>query len=407
MRRSGGSATAKISPMLKRAVLVSEDAAFWQHDGVDYEEIRPRSRPTGRAAFVRGASTITQQLAKNLYLSPSRNPVRKITELLITRRLEAELPKARIFELYLNVIEWGDGIWGAEAAARAYFGAAGAALSARAGRAARRRDHQPARLQPRASERAAAAAAADHSRADGGRDAARRRRRCRAHGSAVVHQAIFADRIQNSRLTPTNRERQYDESKRSMRTAPPCRARGRTHRPDRPSTMPTCEAPGRSSRRRSGRPPGRRARHVDARRGTARRPCAAARRGALEHVPHEPAAVEAAPDRRRRAGSACLGDERGLQDRAARRRGRPARTGAAATVRAPGNAGIDAVATGARESGRGRSESCRLDAHAVATARAATATLIGAARDDSAIVDHDRRLRPIRAAMTERSPKAT
>jgi monofunctional biosynthetic peptidoglycan transglycosylase len=74
-----------------------------------------------RGEFARGASTITQQLAKNLYLSPSKNPVRKVKELLITRRLEAELPKQRILELYLNEIEWGDGIWGAEAAAHRYF----------------------------------------------------------------------------------------------------------------------------------------------------------------------------------------------------------------------------------------------------------------------------------------------
>jgi monofunctional glycosyltransferase len=79
---------------------------------------------------VRGASTITQQLAKNLYLSPSRNYVRKLRELWITRRLEAELSKRRILELYLNVIEWGDGIWGAEAASRANFRKPASALSA-------------------------------------------------------------------------------------------------------------------------------------------------------------------------------------------------------------------------------------------------------------------------------------
>ena len=78
---------------------------------------------------MRGASTITQQLAKNLYLSPSRNPFRKLTELLITRRLEHELSKTRIFELYLNSIEWGDGIWGAEAAARTYFGIPASAVA--------------------------------------------------------------------------------------------------------------------------------------------------------------------------------------------------------------------------------------------------------------------------------------
>ena len=90
---------------------------------------RNRWRSIGRAAvLLRGGSTITQQLAKNLYLSPSKNPVRKLRELLIARRLEAELPKSRILELYLNVIEWGDGIYGAEAAARTYFQTSAAAL---------------------------------------------------------------------------------------------------------------------------------------------------------------------------------------------------------------------------------------------------------------------------------------
>jgi monofunctional biosynthetic peptidoglycan transglycosylase len=114
---------ARISPHLKRAVLVAEDDAFFEHDGIDITQIRKSvEADLTRGRAVRGASTITQQLAKNLYLSPSRNPLRKLTELFIARRLEAELSKARIFEIYLNVIEWGDGIWGADAAARAYFG---------------------------------------------------------------------------------------------------------------------------------------------------------------------------------------------------------------------------------------------------------------------------------------------
>jgi monofunctional glycosyltransferase len=112
----------RISRDLKRAVLVAEDAAFWQHEGVDFEQLQDSIEVDWRRArFARGASTITQQLAKNLYLSPSRNPLRKFRELIIARRLEAELPKARILELYLNVIEWGDGIYGADAAARTYF----------------------------------------------------------------------------------------------------------------------------------------------------------------------------------------------------------------------------------------------------------------------------------------------
>jgi monofunctional glycosyltransferase len=113
----------RISPQLVRAVLVTEDAAFWQHAGVDYQQIKESMEVNlERGEFARGASTITQQLAKNLYLSPSKNPVRKVRELMIARRLEHELSKQRILELYLNVIEWGDGIYGAEAAARTYFG---------------------------------------------------------------------------------------------------------------------------------------------------------------------------------------------------------------------------------------------------------------------------------------------
>jgi monofunctional glycosyltransferase len=120
---------ARISPHLKRAVLVSEDAKFWQHEGIDFEQMKESMELNiERGEFVRGASTITQQLAKNLYLSPSKNPVRKVRELLIARRLEAELTKQRILELYLNVIEWGDGIYGAEGAARTYFGKSAAEL---------------------------------------------------------------------------------------------------------------------------------------------------------------------------------------------------------------------------------------------------------------------------------------
>ena len=113
---------ARISPQLVRAVLVTEDSKFWRHAGLDYEQIKESMEVNlERGEFARGASTITQQLAKNLYLSPSKNPVRKLRELIIARRLENELSKQRILELYLNVIEWGDGIYGAEAAARTYF----------------------------------------------------------------------------------------------------------------------------------------------------------------------------------------------------------------------------------------------------------------------------------------------
>lgn len=121
----------RLAPNLVRAVLLTEDAKFWKHDGLDYEQIKESMDVNlERGEFARGASTITQQLAKNLYLSPSKNPVRKLRELLIARRLEAELTKQRILELYLNLIEWGDGIYGAEAASRAYFGKSAAGLSA-------------------------------------------------------------------------------------------------------------------------------------------------------------------------------------------------------------------------------------------------------------------------------------
>jgi len=113
---------ARISPNLTRAVLVAEDGRFWKHEGIDFEELKESMEINiERMEFARGGSTITQQLAKNLYLSPSKNPVRKAREFLIARQLETELTKQRILELYLNVIEWGDGIYGVEAAARTYF----------------------------------------------------------------------------------------------------------------------------------------------------------------------------------------------------------------------------------------------------------------------------------------------
>ena len=121
----------QISPELTRAVLAAEDDAFWKHEGVDFEQLQESIEiDWARRRLVRGASTITQQLAKNLYLSPSKNPVRKLLELILARRLEAQLTKARILELYLNVIEWGDGLYGAEAAARTYFHTSASTVSA-------------------------------------------------------------------------------------------------------------------------------------------------------------------------------------------------------------------------------------------------------------------------------------
>ena len=121
----------RISAHLKRAVIVAEDSAFFEHEGLDYEQIKESLESSLEdGGPMRGASTITQQLAKNLYLSPSRNPLRKVKEVIITRRLETALSKRRIFEIYLNSIEWGEGIFGCEAAARAYFGKSAADLGA-------------------------------------------------------------------------------------------------------------------------------------------------------------------------------------------------------------------------------------------------------------------------------------
>lgn len=149
----------RISNNLRRAVLVAEDSAFWDHDGVDVEQLKESiEQSMEKGKQLRGGSTITQQLAKNLYLSPSRNPVRKLRELLIARKLEASLTKRRILEIYLNVIEWGDGLYGAEAAARTYFGTSAAGLSAEqaallAGAVINPRVHSPARPTPRLRRR--------------------------------------------------------------------------------------------------------------------------------------------------------------------------------------------------------------------------------------------------------------
>jgi monofunctional biosynthetic peptidoglycan transglycosylase len=120
----------QIPQHLRRAVVVSEDDKFFQHEGVDFVQLRRAIEDSwNNEVPLRGASTITQQLAKNLYLSPVRSPVRKFRELIIARRLEAELSKERILEIYLNVIEWGDGVWGVGAAAREHFGVPAEALT--------------------------------------------------------------------------------------------------------------------------------------------------------------------------------------------------------------------------------------------------------------------------------------
>lgn len=118
-----------ISEHMKKAVLVAEDAAFFSHSGIDMNELKEAiKRDWASGSFVRGGSTITMQLAKNLYLSPSKNPLRKVKEIIIAKQLESALPKRRIFEIYLNVVEFGRNIYGVEAAARHYFGKSAAGL---------------------------------------------------------------------------------------------------------------------------------------------------------------------------------------------------------------------------------------------------------------------------------------
>ena len=131
-----------ISPVLQRMVIIAEDSRFRSHVGIDPAEIADALGMDGAHGFwsavgaawrhrdrLRGASTITQQLAKNLYLSSSRNPIRKVKEAATALRLELALSKDRILELYLNVAEWGPGIWGVDAASRAYFAVPASRLS--------------------------------------------------------------------------------------------------------------------------------------------------------------------------------------------------------------------------------------------------------------------------------------
>jgi monofunctional glycosyltransferase len=120
----------RISVNLKRAMIAAEDAKFVEHEGFDWDGIQVAMDKNARKGHVvAGGSTITQQLAKNLFLSGERSYVRKGEEALITLMLEAMLDKRRIFEIYLNVIEWGSGIFGSEAAARRYFGESAAQLT--------------------------------------------------------------------------------------------------------------------------------------------------------------------------------------------------------------------------------------------------------------------------------------
>jgi monofunctional biosynthetic peptidoglycan transglycosylase len=120
----------RISPHLKRAVIAAEDARFNEHEGVDWEALgKAYETNLKRGKPAKGGSTITQQLAKNLFLSPDKSYLRKVQELIITYMIEALWDKRRILEVYLNSVEWGNGVFGAEAAARYYYGVSASALN--------------------------------------------------------------------------------------------------------------------------------------------------------------------------------------------------------------------------------------------------------------------------------------
>jgi monofunctional biosynthetic peptidoglycan transglycosylase len=120
----------KISKHLCNAVIVAEDGTFFEHEGIDWYEVEESIKKNiAKGKVARGGSTISQQLVKNLYLSTSKDPIRKLKEMIITLRLERMLSKQRILEIYLNVIEWGNGIFGAEAAARKYFGKSASSIT--------------------------------------------------------------------------------------------------------------------------------------------------------------------------------------------------------------------------------------------------------------------------------------
>lgn len=113
----------QVPKSVRLAIVVAEDGMFYSHTGIDWHEVWESVKVNvEQKRIVRGASTITQQVAKNLYLSTSKTPMRKFKELIITLLLESQLSKRRILEIYLNLIEWGRGVFGIEAAARKYFG---------------------------------------------------------------------------------------------------------------------------------------------------------------------------------------------------------------------------------------------------------------------------------------------
>lgn len=122
----------EVSPYVMKAVIIAEDSKFWSHEGFDFEAIQKAlEKDIKKNKIQAGGSTISQQLAKNLYLSPDKDFIRKLKEAILTWRIENQLSKRRILELYVNVVEWGDGVFGIEAAAQKHYGKSAAQLNAR------------------------------------------------------------------------------------------------------------------------------------------------------------------------------------------------------------------------------------------------------------------------------------
>jgi monofunctional glycosyltransferase len=144
----------RISPYVMKAVIIAEDDKFWSHEGFDFEAMQKAlEKDIKKKKLQAGGSTISQQLAKNLYLSPSKDPIRKIKEAILTWRLERQLTKKRIIELYLNVAEMGDGIFGVESAAQNHYGKHAAQLNAQEAAQLASVLPNPRRYQPNGSSR--------------------------------------------------------------------------------------------------------------------------------------------------------------------------------------------------------------------------------------------------------------
>lgn len=147
----------QVSPNVVKAVIIAEDDKFWSHEGFDFEAMQKAlEKDIENKKFKAGGSTISQQLAKNLYLTPAKNPIRKVKEAILTWRIEQTLKKRRIIELYLNVAEWGDGLFGIETAARKYYGKRARDLNAREASVLAAALPNPMRFQPKGGSRYAA-----------------------------------------------------------------------------------------------------------------------------------------------------------------------------------------------------------------------------------------------------------